>query len=145
MTDAVHSDDVGGRDDPPEPAGGFAGDYRLPALPKMSAIANINAAIAATILTVVFTIVNQHKLIESIVDFSNLILCFAFGAGVSLLSCVLDYRSRRLYRSAVGAKAYFVDVGNIYDSCAFCVFVASLAIFVFGCFFGGGLIWGAFK
>ncbi len=52
--------------------------YRLPMLPKISVILNINSAILAMILTVVFTIIDQHRLVDSIVYLSHLIFCFTF-------------------------------------------------------------------
>jgi len=118
--------------------------YRLPSLPKASVIANINAAILAAILTVVFTMVNQHKFIDSILYFSNLILCFTFGAIVAVLSCVFDYKARTIYRASASKKLFLIDVGEIYDATALCIFIASLGIFVWGSYLTIFLVRSAF-
>ncbi|MGA8172298.1 MAG: hypothetical protein WB816_15910 [Methylocystis sp.] len=107
-------------------------EYRLPSLPKLSVIANMNSAILAMILTVVFTLINQHGFVESIVYFSNLILCFGLGSIIAAASCVFDYMARRIYNSGGYKKLVIMDIAEIYDACALCVFVASLAIFTWG-------------
>lgn len=119
-------------------------DYKLPRLPKLSLIINIIAAILAAILTVVFTIINQHKFIENIVHFSNLILCFAFGGIIAIMSCLLDYKARVGYASAPSKKTIIADVAEIYDFCAFVIFSASLAIFAWGLYLTFYLVRNAF-
>jgi hypothetical protein len=118
--------------------------YSLPAMPKLSIIININAAILVAILTVVFTVMNHHKLIETIITFSNLMLCFTFGAIVSILSCLFDYKARAIYSSGASKKLLLVDVAEIYDVCAFIIFAASLMIFVWGSYLTFYLVRGAF-
>ena len=119
--------------------------YSLPAMPKLSIIININAAILVAILTVVFTVMNHHKLIETIIMFSNLMLCFTFGAIVSILSCLFDYKARAIYSSGASKKLLLVDVAEIYDVCAFMIFAASLMIFVWGSYLTFYLVRGAFS
>ena len=119
--------------------------YSLPSMPKLSIIININAAILAAILTVVLTIMNQHRFIESIITFSSLILCFTFGAAVSTLSCLFDYKARMIYNTAESKKILLIDVAEIYDMCAFMIFVASLAIFSWGSYMTFYLVRGAFS
>ncbi len=118
--------------------------YSLPAMPKLSIIININAAILVAILTVVFTVMNHHKLIETIITFSNLMLCFTFGAIVAILSCLFDYKARAIYISGASKKLILVDVAEIYDICAFIIFAASLMIFVWGSYLTFYLVRGAF-
>lgn len=117
--------------------------YRIPAMPKLSIIVNINAAILAAIMTVVFTIIDQHKFIDTVVRFSSLILCFTFGSAVSLLSCAFDYKARKIYDGSASKKVLLLDVAEIFDMCAFMIFVASLAIFVWGAYMGFYLVRGA--
>jgi hypothetical protein len=106
--------------------------YRIPLLPKIGIIINFSSAILSGILTVVFTIMDQHKFIQTILQFSNLMLCFAFGAVVAVIACIFDYRARHIYRSSASKKPIKADVADIYDVCALIIFVASLAIFTFG-------------
>jgi hypothetical protein len=119
-------------------------EYRLPSLPKLSIIANINSAMLAAILTVVFTLVNQRSFIESIVYFSNLILCFGLGSIVAALSCIFDYMARNIYSNRSFKKLVIVDVAEIYETCALCVFVASLAILTWGLYMTFHLLRNAF-
>jgi hypothetical protein len=118
--------------------------YSLPAMPKLSIIININAAILVAILTVVFTVMNHHKLIETIITFSNLMLCFTFGAIVAILSCLFDYKARAIYSVGAPKKRLLADVAEIYDVCAFMIFAASLMIFVWGSYLTFYLVRGAF-
>jgi len=123
---------------------GEESEYKLPRMPKLSLIININAAILAAILTVVFTIINQHKFIENIVHFSNLILCFAFGGIIAVMSCFFDYKARVIYTRAASKKRLIADVAETYDSCAFVIFGASLAIFAWGLYLTFYLVRNAF-
>ena len=45
--------------------------YRLPALPKMSIVFNINAAILSPILTVLFALVNRHAFLENALSYNH--------------------------------------------------------------------------
>jgi len=90
------------------------------------------------------TVMNHHKLIETIITFSNLMLCFIFGAIVSIVACLFDYNARVIYGSGRPKKLLLVDVAEIYDVCAFMVFVASLMIFVWGSYLTIYLVRGAF-
>ena len=118
--------------------------YSLPAMPKLSIIININAAILAAILTVVFTVMSHHKLIETIITFSNLMLCFTFGAIVAILSCLFDYKARAIYSAGASKKLLHADIAEIYDVCAFIIFSASLMIFVCGLYLTFYLVRSAF-
>lgn len=118
--------------------------YSLPSMPKLSIIININAAILVAILTVVFTVMNHHRLIETIITFSNLMLCFTFGAIVAILSCLFDYKARSIYSAGASKKRFLADVAEIYDVCAFIIFTASLVIFVWGLYLTFSLVRGAF-
>ena len=117
--------------------------YSLPTIPKLSIIININAVILVAILTVVFTVMNHHKLIETIITFSNLMICFTFGAVVSILSCLFDYKARSIYSSGGSKKLLLADVAEIYDVCAFIIFAASMMIFVWGSYLTFYLVRGA--
>jgi hypothetical protein len=106
--------------------------YRLPRLPKASLIANLNATILAAILTVIFAISDQHKLIESIIYFSSLIPCFALGAAAAISSCFFDYKAKAIYAKSVSDIILLLGVAEIYDACALWIFITSLAIFTWG-------------
>jgi hypothetical protein len=88
---------------------------------------------------------NHHKLIETIIMFSDLMLCFTFGAIVSILSCLFDYKARAIYSSGASKKLLLVDVAEIYDVCAFMIFAASLMMFVWGSYLTFYLVRGAFS
>lgn len=119
-------------------------EYRLPPLPKVSVIANVNAAILAAILAVTLTLLDQHKFIDTVIYFSGLIPCFTFGAIVAVLSCFFDYRARTIYNKSISKKLLLIDIGEIHDACALWIFVASLTIFTWGCYLTFYLLRNAF-
>ena len=106
--------------------------YRLPRLPKLSLIANVNAAIMAAILTIIFTIPDQHKLAVPSSYFLYLVSFFAFGAAAAISSCFFDYKAKETYSKSVSDIVLLLGVAEIYDACALWIFITSLAIFAWG-------------
>jgi hypothetical protein len=109
--------------------------YRLPALPKMSIVFNINAAILSPILTVLFALVNRHAFLENAGYLIIMIAYFTFGSLVAVASCIFDYKATCVYNKSTTKKRTFVDFAEICDGCVFVTYMASLVIFTSGAIF----------
>ena len=83
--------------------------YRLHALPKMSIVININAAILSAILIVLVAIINRHALLENVSYFITMIACFTSGSLVAVVSCIFDYKASCIYNKST-KKRMFVDI-----------------------------------
>jgi hypothetical protein len=106
--------------------------YKMPLVPKIALILNINATMWAATITVVVTVLRHNNNIENIVAISNLILCFIVGAVVAGLSCCCDYAARRLYKIEASKKVARSSFAEICDVSAIGIVLASFGILVWG-------------
>jgi hypothetical protein len=107
-------------------------DYALPTLQTVAVALNANAAICASIATVIITIMNQHNYLNSIVSMSKLILCFIVGSAVSLISLLLDFTARAAYKREASKPSAFSKCASIFDYLAVGVMLASITVFGWG-------------
>jgi membrane protein DedA with SNARE-associated domain len=114
--------------------------YNLPLWPKIALIINFNTAIWTAITILILYIIKKSADVQHIIDLSNLMMCFFIGAAVAAASIWLDGAARNLYRMERTRYNKFAKWADVFDFSALGAMLASIVIFVWGCWWGASIL-----
>lgn len=114
--------------------------YHLPLGPKIALIINFNTALWTAITILILYIVKKYADVQHIIDLSNLMMCFFIGAAVAAASIWLDGAARNLYRMELTQHKKFTKWADVFDFSALGAMLASIVIFVWGCWWGASIL-----